>query len=554
MRRCRKNGQTLARQRELADVSRGACGSPAAASTELHTMLFRLSRVSFWLAAAVAALALLAPGGHETLLTGVALAASAAAFGLWRSAVSAQRRSHAAVTAVPEAIVLTTTSLLDAAVLLVRKADAAASFDAALHAVAHVLRGELGARRVVVRQVRRVDATHAKVADLIEAQPGFQARPQPVRLDAGPLGQAIRTQLEAGKPPGAVAMPVLSAGRVVAVIELSGIDVPVEPQALMALLQLARLTLSRLAAASAWPRREPVAVDRLRPNLASVPCGREIQAHPAPHLHGHVLVVEDTIVQPELTARMLRRAGCRVTQASGMLAGLQVLCETQFDLILIDIEMSGLGVAEGLQWLRRGGAAGAATTSDTPVIAVTGPGLPVDTQRLRELGFDDHVCKPFRQSQMLALLKQHLRPHAPAEFRQSTGAPLPEPSTDAVPAGPASVLDPVALARLTELDPTGANRLLARVLQAFQTSVARLRPQADAARISGDQAALRLVAHTLKSSSASIGAMHLSQLCAQIEAMIRGGSVDDLDAQLDALGAALDQVLTAIEQLLKERT
>jgi len=518
-------------------------------------MLFRLSRVSFWLAAAVAALALLAPGGHETLLTGVALAASAAAFGLWRSAVSVQQRSHAAVTAVPETVVLTAASLLDAAALLVRQADEAASFDAALHAVAHVLRGELGARRVVVREVRSVDATHAQVAELIEAQPGFQARSQPVRLDAGPLGQAIRTQLEAGTPPGAVAMPVLNAERVVAVIELSGIDVPVEPPALVALLQLTRQTLSRLAAATDWPRREPlVAVDRVRPRLASVPCGPVIQTHETPHLHGHVLVVEDTVVQPELTARMLRRVGCRVTPASGMLAGLQALCETQFDLILIDIQVSGLGVAEGLQWLRRGGATGAATTSDTPVIAVTGPGLPGDTQRLRELGFDDHVCKPFRQSQMLALLKQHLRPRAPADSHESTGASVHEPSAEAAPNGPTPVLDPAALARLTELDPTGANRLLARVLQAFQTSVARLRPQADAARLNGDQAGLRLVAHTLKSSSASIGAMHLSQLCAQIEAMIRSGSADDLDAQLDALGVALDEVLAAIEQLLKERT
>jgi CheY-like chemotaxis protein len=278
-----------------------------------------------------------------------------------------------------------------------------------------------------------------------------------------------------------------------------------------------------------------------------------IEAHQASHSHGHVLVVGDTIVQPDLTARMLRRVGCRVTQASGMLAGLQVLCETQFDLILIDTGVSGVGVAEGLQWLRRGGASKAATTSDTPVIAITGPGLPVDTQRLRELGFDDHVCKPFRQGQMVSLLNQHLRKHAPAEFRQSTGVPLHDPSSGVAPTGPAPVLDPVALARLTELDPTGANRLLARVLQAFQTSVARLRPQADAARASGDQAALRLVAHTLKSSSASIGAMHLSQLCAQIEAMIRGGDVDDLDAKVDTLGVALDEVLMAIEQLLKER-
>lgn len=116
---------------------------------------------------------------------------------------------------------------------------------------------------------------------------------------------------------------------------------------------------------------------------------------------------------------------------------------------------------------------------------------------------------------------------------------------------PEPVLDPQALARLSGLDPNGNSHLIERVLVAFQTSVARLRPQAEAARASGDRAALRLVAHTLKSSSASIGAMRLSQLCARIETAIRLETLNDHDADLDALGGALDDVLHAVERLLK---
>lgn len=435
-------------------------------------MLLRLSRVSFWLAAAVAALTLLAPGGHETLLTGIAVVASAVAFGLWRSGVAAQRRLCSAAAIVPGPVALTEASLLDAAAMIVREADKAASFEAALHAVAHVLRGELGARGVSVHEVRDVGATHAQVADMVESRPGFQARARPVRLDAAPLGQSIRSQVEAGAPPGTIAVPVADAGRVVAVIELSGIDVPIEPQALAGLLRLARTTLSgRTPGRPAIPDRK------------------------TPHMHGHVLVVEDSAVQPEPTARMLQRWGCRVSPASGMLEGVNASGRTQFD--------------------------------------------------------DDQVCKPLRQGQMLVLLKQHLRLRAPDESQES-GAPARESAAASAPAEAAPVLDPVALARLTELDPTGENHLLARVLRAFQTSVARLRPQADAARLSGDQAGLRLVAHTLKSSSASIGALHLSQLCAQIETTIRTASGENLDAQLDALGVELDAVLAAIEKLLKE--
>ena len=115
---------------------------------------------------------------------------------------------------------------------------------------------------------------------------------------------------------------------------------------------------------------------------------------------------------------------------------------------------------------------------------------------------------------------------------------------------PPSGLDREALARLGELDPKGENKLLERVLRAFQTSAARLMPQLEAARLSGDRATVRLVAHTLKSSSASIGALALSQLCAQIEALIRAESAVELDPLLQTLRSTLDAALGAIQRLL----
>ena len=114
------------------------------------------------------------------------------------------------------------------------------------------------------------------------------------------------------------------------------------------------------------------------------------------------------------------------------------------------------------------------------------------------------------------------------------------------------MLDPDALARLAELDPAGENHLLERVLLAFQTSAARLRPQADAARLSGDRDVLRRVAHTLKSSAGSIGALRLSGLCAEIESGIRQRADAELGPQFDALGVALDETLQAIAVMLKD--
>ena len=67
-----------------------------------------------------------------------------------------------------------------------------------------------------------------------------------------------------------------------------------------------------------------------------------------------------------------------------------------------------------------------------------------------------------------------------------------------------SVLDVEALQRLSDLDPTGANRLLERVFQAFEASALRLLPQMHDAQRAGDHAGVRHVVHTLKSSSARL--------------------------------------------------
>lgn len=115
---------------------------------------------------------------------------------------------------------------------------------------------------------------------------------------------------------------------------------------------------------------------------------------------------------------------------------------------------------------------------------------------------------------------------------------------------PSQVLDETAISRLRELDPHGANHLLERVLAAFETSIARLMPLMQDARRSGDRAGIRHVAHTLKSSSASVGATLLSQLCAEIEAMVRQEHSEDLDQRIDAMALEVQVVLSALQQTL----
>ncbi|MDH5338305.1 MAG: Hpt domain-containing protein [Rubrivivax sp.] len=119
------------------------------------------------------------------------------------------------------------------------------------------------------------------------------------------------------------------------------------------------------------------------------------------------------------------------------------------------------------------------------------------------------------------------------------------------PGGPAAtLLDALALDRLRQLDPDGSRGFLSQVLSTYRQSLER--HLALLSTLSGE-GALKPVgdaAHTLKSSSASVGALDFSRLCAQVESLARAGDPQALAAPLSALRAEGERVLDAVRDML----
>ena len=113
-------------------------------------------------------------------------------------------------------------------------------------------------------------------------------------------------------------------------------------------------------------------------------------------------------------------------------------------------------------------------------------------------------------------------------------------------------LDAAALAGLAQLDPTGVNRLVVRVLGTYLTSLARQRLQMEQALAVGDLDALKLAVHTLKSASASVGALALSALCAAAENAVREDHRAAVPDLMDALLAETLRVDAAVRRLLTD--
>ena len=116
---------------------------------------------------------------------------------------------------------------------------------------------------------------------------------------------------------------------------------------------------------------------------------------------------------------------------------------------------------------------------------------------------------------------------------------------------PRTTLDMAALERLRELDPDGRHGVLRRVLETFESSLARMLVQLAAEIGQGRTQAVADMAHKLKSSSAAVGALALAQSCTDVERRQRAGAPAQLDADVRRLITDGELSLDAVRAILR---
>jgi two-component system phosphate regulon response regulator OmpR len=114
-----------------------------------------------------------------------------------------------------------------------------------------------------------------------------------------------------------------------------------------------------------------------------------------------ILVVEDDPRLADMLSEYLGQAAFRVSVAPSGAAALERLSGAEYDAIVLDLmlpDMDGLEVCRQLR-----------TTTDTPVLMLTGRGDAIDRIVGLEIGADDYLPKPFEPRELLARLRAILR-------------------------------------------------------------------------------------------------------------------------------------------------
>ncbi|MDX1562508.1 MAG: response regulator, partial [Gammaproteobacteria bacterium] len=247
-----------------------------------------------------------------------------------------------------------------------------------------------------------------------------------------------------------------------------------------------------------------------------------------------ILLVEDNPVNQEVAIGMLKLLGCRIETVADGHAAVKRVAAQCFDLVLMDCQMPVMDGFEASRAIR--GFEAETGRQRVPIVAVTAGALEGDRERCLESGMDDHLSKPYTLQALYRTLKQWL----PAEL---TRAGSPDSAT--IDAG--ELLDQTALDNIRSLERSGNPRMLSRVIELYLANSAELMTEMKKAFNADDPERVARSAHTLKSSSANLGAMAFAEVCRVLEAESRSGDL----VESSGLYRQLDNLYPKVVQALK---
>lgn len=273
--------------------------------------------------------------------------------------------------------------------------------------------------------------------------------------------------------------------------------------------------------------------------LAAQPGDLEVLA-PAIDRAPMVLVVEDSPINQLLATGQLDRLGCDHVVAPTGADALAELRARRFDLVMMDWHLPDM---DGLETTRRWRSIEAETTGHhVPIVAVTARAMAGDREQCMAAGMDDFLAKPVALDDLARMLQTHAG-RAPDTTASSSVEPPPPAATSTTP----------ALDRLVEeLDDVGVvATLVATYLEQLGARCDTLRTAAAETDLDG----ARRAAHSLKSTSATVGADDLAELTAMIERRIADDEVLDIDIdRLDRTESTVRARFARILESLQQRT
>ncbi|MCB1111546.1 MAG: response regulator [Chlamydiales bacterium] len=121
--------------------------------------------------------------------------------------------------------------------------------------------------------------------------------------------------------------------------------------------------------------------------------------------NARILVVEDYLVNLELTKEMLEMMNCAVDGAEDGEEALELYDIYEYDLIFMDIQMPKKDGFQTTSAIREAEEKG---KKYTPIVALTANALAGDREKYLASGMDDYLSKPIRSTDLAKVLEKYI--------------------------------------------------------------------------------------------------------------------------------------------------
>ena len=239
-----------------------------------------------------------------------------------------------------------------------------------------------------------------------------------------------------------------------------------------------------------------------------------------------ILLAEDNAVNQKLALRLLSQMGYRADVAGNGLEAIQALERQGYDVILMDVQMPEMDGLEATRQICRRWAMG----KRPRIIAMTANAMQGDREMCLAAGMDDYLSKPIRVSELVAALTK-------SSPIKTTGGEIVSES---------AVIDAAAFDELVS-STGGEAAFIQELIDTYLTDAPELFAQMRSSLAAGDAETFRRAAHSLKSNSASLGALGLSAQAKELETMGKAGTLEEAPAKVAAAGFEYTRVKAALE-------
>gem|GEM_PF-1521712 len=255
-----------------------------------------------------------------------------------------------------------------------------------------------------------------------------------------------------------------------------------------------------------------------------------------------ILVAEDNIINQQVVEGMIAKIGAEAFIAQDGGKALQMIQESRFDLVFMDVQMPEMDGFEATLRIR-------VLENDqgwnrTPIVAMTAHAMEGDREKCLMAGMDDYVSKPVSVNNIVEKLLSWIPDKVmtivlePEDVLEQHGEEKRESAADQI------WEREVVLQRMLN-DEDLLNNMAEWALADFPRQAKNIKESIDMQNIE----LLKKQAHTLKGASANIGAALLNRVCIRVEENL---AASGSGAELNKLGAAVVEETERLCAVLSE--